>query len=144
MWFAFAWNMKIFTCVETLGTACTFRGFRGILSGHVSIGWIPDTFLFEVHSRRATRMDFIVEGWRGTTGEDGIIDVTNVLVHDSYFLAPALRPVTATATASFSISRPRNSKAAVIIQKAACRSQERDMGEGYVTLIQESCPCKWV
>lgn len=96
--------------------------FCGILSGHVSIGWIPDTFLFKVHSRRATRMDFTSGGMTWYHGRG-----RNYRCHECtrarQLLPGALRPVTATATASFSISRPRNSKAAVIIRKAACRSQ---------------------
>lgn len=98
------------------------RGFHGILSGHVSIGRIPDTFLFrstfpsrysngfhrrrDVVSRERTELSMsrmysctTATSWRITTGH-------------CYC-----------ATASFSISRPRNSKAAVIIRKAACRSQ---------------------
>lgn len=120
-----------------------FRGFRGILSGHVSIGWIPDTFLFEVHSRRATRMDFTVEGWRGTAGEDGIIDVTNVLVHDSYFLAHYGRSLLLYDGKFFNF-QARKLESRRYHPKGCVPLAGKDMGEGHVTLIQEPCPCKWV
>lgn len=65
---------------------------RGVLPGHVSIGWIPDTFLFQVHSRRATRMDFTMEDDVVPRERTELSMSRMLLVHDSYFLVHYDRP----------------------------------------------------
>lgn len=106
-----------------------FRDFHDSLSRHVSIGWIPDTFLFQVFSRlnsnrfRRGRMTW----YHGKERNYRCHECTRA----RQLLPNALRPVTVTLRRlwSFSISRPRNSKATRYHPKgAACRSRRGEKG----------------
>lgn len=137
------WNMKN---IHKRRNTLDFRGFRGILSGHVSIGWILDTFLFQVHSRRATRMDFTVR-------RDDVVPRqrrTELSMSRMYSCTTATSwRITAghcycDGGKFFNFQAARNSKAAVIIRKGLRAARSGGHAEGHVTLIQEPCPCKWV
>lgn len=117
--------MKIFACTETLDTAYTSVAFAT---------FFPDTFRsVEFLTRFYSKyIPVALLEWISPWRDDVVSRERNYRCHECtrarQLLPSTLRPVTATTMASFSISRPRNSKATVIIRKAACRSQKGTRG----------------